>query len=112
MEAVVGRAYVKAKYGGTAEDLQDWTDEGEDRFFISQSYDADTRSFSPLYKAVVDAVNRTLSGCPAPSLPNIKPLQCLDVFAGCGGLSQGLHQVSKRCILSAIFPLSEQLVSS
>jgi len=92
MEAVVGRAWVKAKQGGTAEDLQDWTDEGEDRFFISQSYNADTKSFSPLYKAAVDAVNKTLSGCPALSLPSIKPLQCLDVFAGCGGLSQGLHQ--------------------
>ena len=94
MEAVVGRAYVKATSGGIAENLQDWTDEGEDRFFISKSYDAKTKAFSPLYKAAVDAVNRTLSWCPAPTLPSIEPLQCLDVFAGCGGLSQGLHQVA------------------
>ena len=94
MEAVVGRAYVKATSGGIAENLQDWTDEGEDRFFISKSYDAKTKAFSPLYKAAVDAVNGTLSGCPAPTLPPIEPLQCLDVFAGCGGLSQGLHQVA------------------
>ena len=102
MEAVVSRAWVKAKSGGVAEDLQDWTDEGEDRFFISQSYNANTKTFSPLYKAAVDAVNRTLSECPAPSLPSIKPLQCLDVFAGCGGLSQGLHQVPKMLFLLEI----------
>ena len=96
MEAVVSRAWVKAKHGGDAEELQDWTDEGEDRFFISKSYDANTKTFAPLYEAAVDAVNRTLSVCPAPSLPSIKPLQCLDVFSGCGGLSQGLHQVPKN----------------
>ena len=37
MEAVVGKAWVKAKSGGDGEDLQDWTDEGEDRFFVCQS---------------------------------------------------------------------------
>ena len=122
MEAVVGKAWVKAKSGGDGEDLQDWTDEGEDRFFICQSYDAQSKTFSPLYKAAVDAVNRTLSRSqattliiiiiiiimnaliimvilnilsrsPATTLPAIKPLKCLDIFAGCGGLSDGLHQV-------------------
>ena len=26
------------------------------------------------------------------ALPKVKPLQSLDIFAGCGGLSHGLHQ--------------------
>jgi DNA (cytosine-5)-methyltransferase 1 len=26
------------------------------------------------------------------NLPNVKPLSCLEIFAGCGGLSLGLHQ--------------------
>ena len=68
MEAVVGKAWVKATSGGDGEDLQDWTDEGEDRFFICQSYDAQSKTFSPLYKAAVDAVNRTLSRWPTTSL--------------------------------------------
>ena len=34
-----------------------------------------------------------LSRSPATTLSSIKPLKCLDIFAGCGGLSDGLHQV-------------------
>lgn len=26
------------------------------------------------------------------TFPKIEPLRCLDVFAGCGGLSEGFHQ--------------------
>ena len=28
----------------------------------------------------------------APSTPAVTPLRLLDIFAGCGGLSEGLHQ--------------------
>ena len=96
METVVDKAWVKASHGNVGEELQDWTDGGEDRFFISESYNAHTKTFTPLYKLAVETVNKTLTGCPAPTLPPIRSLQCLDVFAGCGGLSQGLHQVEKK----------------
>ena len=66
-----------------------WSEEGEDRFWISQSYSAETRSRAPLPADVVAAVEGTLAARPAPSLPPLpEPLACLDIFAGCGGLSQ------------------------
>ena len=103
METVVDKAWVKASHGNVGEELQDWTDGGEDRFFISESYNAHTKTFTPLYKLAVETVNKTLTGCPAPTLPPIRSLQCLDVFAGCGGLSQGLHQVEKKTFLKCNF---------
>merc|ERR1719239_821847 len=68
MEAVVSRAWVKAKHGGDAEELQDWTDEGEDRFFISKIYDANTKTFAPLCKTGLMRV-RTDSSSPRYTMP-------------------------------------------
>ena len=42
---------------------------------------------------VIIVIHIILSRSPATTLPAIKPLKCLDIFAGCGGLSDGLHQV-------------------
>ncbi len=83
-------------------DLDAWRDGGEDRFFISRMYDP-ARGFSDLPSELVghfrakvedDADNRTScssSSSLAPPAP-IRPLRALDVFAGCGGLSEGLRQ--------------------
>ena len=89
LDAVVGRAWVRAQAGGHTADMIAWSEEGEDRFWISQSYSAETRSRAPLPASVVAAVEGTLAARPAPSLPPLsEPLACLDIFAGCGGLSQ------------------------
>lgn len=88
----MGRAYMAAQEGGAAGRLTDWTDQGEDRFFVSEAYSAEGRAFAPLSPAAVAAVSESLRRRPAPELATVTPLRCLDIFAGCGGLSQGLHQ--------------------
>jgi DNA (cytosine-5)-methyltransferase 1 len=72
--------------------LVDWSDEGDDRFFISEAYNSDLMKFSPLESEVVDVLRSVLSSHPAASLDPVPPLACLDIFAGCGGLSRGLHE--------------------
>ena len=92
METVVGCAWVKGQQGGDVEKLVEWTDEGEDRFFVSEIYNSVTRTFSPLEAEVVTDMKSVLSTYPAPYIAEVPPLACLDIFAGCGGLSQGLHE--------------------
>ena len=95
MEDVVGECFVRPLTEDTDVDsLVKWTDEGEDRFFVSESYTADTRRFSPLPQGgeVVRELEGQLSRRPAPQLAAVPPLNTLDIFAGCGGLSTGLGQ--------------------
>ena len=91
MESVVGRAWVRPQAGGEQGGLMDWTEEGEDRFLCSRSYESATKTFAPLSSQVVAALEAILARRPAPQLAPVKPLRGLDIFAGCGGLSQGLH---------------------
>ena len=90
MEGVVGRCWVAGQEGGDTGKLLDWTDEigGRDRFFMTESYSSETGAFSPLAREAVAAMGDTLARQPAPALGPITPLRCLDIFAGCGGLSQ------------------------
>ncbi|XP_037079528.1 DNA (cytosine-5)-methyltransferase 1-like [Pollicipes pollicipes] len=84
---------------------------GPHRFYFLEAYDADGKSFtepSPAAKrmGLLRKVRWRPSGQgkgkgaaaqravpPPPEHPVVAPLRALDVFAGCGGLSAGLHQV-------------------
>ena len=91
MEEVVGPCHVTTVKENEEETIA-WTDGGEDRFFISSSYDAVARKFSPLSPSVVASIASVLASKPAPELASVEPLKTLDIFAGCGGLSHGLGQ--------------------
>ena len=91
MEDVVGPCHVTTLMGDLEETIN-WTDAGEDRFFVSEMYDANTREFSALPAEVESAINSVLTSHPAPVLEAVKPLNTLDIFAGCGGLSHGLGE--------------------
>ena len=93
MEDIVGPCHVRSLENHNSEDdLIKWSDEGEDRFFIGKSYDADSKSFMPVSGDIIEAMNTVLTKHPAPSLDTVTPLNTLDIFAGCGGLSHGLGQ--------------------
>uniref|UniRef100_A0A1B6C2M8 DNA (cytosine-5)-methyltransferase n=1 Tax=Clastoptera arizonana TaxID=38151 RepID=A0A1B6C2M8_9HEMI len=90
--------------------VNEWTAGGPNRFYFNQAYDSKNKEF------VEVPTEAALIGCPGKgkgkgkgkstikvevkeedtaiqSWPKItRPLRCLDVFAGCGGLSEGLHQ--------------------
>ena len=92
MDIIAGQAWVTAQSGGDTASLEEWTDVGEDRFFVTQVYDSDDRTFAPLPVAKVSMLLAYNDKYHAPKLEKIEPLACLDIFAGCGGLSQGLHE--------------------
>ena len=69
-----------------------WTDNGEDRFYVSENYNADRKSFSTLDSEVFLVLDKWLKANPAPKLDKVNRLATLDIFAGCGGLSTGLGQ--------------------
>ena len=69
-----------------------WSDNGEDRFYVSQCYNAEKRSFSTLKSEVYSVLDKFLMANPARKLDKVNPLPTLDIFAGCGGLSTGLGQ--------------------
>ena len=67
-----------------------WSQKGSLRFFYDQTFNTETRELEPLTK---EAENYqpppgTMQDYPLPE----KPLNMLDVFAGCGGLSIGIEQ--------------------
>ena len=93
MEDVVGHCYVRPlEHHEDEELLIQWTDDGEDRFYIASQYNADTKKFSPINSKVTNALKEVLSKTPAPVLGEVTPLATMDIFAGCGGLSTGLGQ--------------------
>ncbi|KAG2429217.1 hypothetical protein HXX76_010987 [Chlamydomonas incerta] len=52
--------------------------------------------------AVASAQRRDQSAAAAASSPPVRPLATLDIFAGCGGLSEGLHQSGVSSTLWAV----------
>eukprot|EP01105_Mastigella_eilhardi_P025118 TRINITY_DN671_c0_g3_i3.p1 TRINITY_DN671_c0_g3~~TRINITY_DN671_c0_g3_i3.p1 ORF type:complete len:986 (+),score=214.26 TRINITY_DN671_c0_g3_i3:1376-4333(+) len=56
----------------------------ENCFYYDSMYDPETEKFS--------ACKRLVKTPPMESEPKVMPLKCLDIFAGCGGLSAGLHE--------------------
>ncbi|RZF31854.1 hypothetical protein LSTR_LSTR009501 [Laodelphax striatellus] len=106
---VTGKCYIS--YNENFECSEDeWTQQGPHRFYFNQSYDASNQIFNDppslamnigskgkgkgnkckVKSSVKLSEKRGDSAKPWPDIS--RPLQCLDVFAGCGGLSEGLHQ--------------------
>lgn len=104
---VVGRCHVV--YSDNLDiSSQEWSLQGPNRFYFTQSYDAEKKEFVQVgdrgtaigrmgkgkgagkgksKKAVVNNMNI------AETWPEVEEtLKIMDVFAGCGGLSEGLHQ--------------------
>ena len=66
-----------------------WSQKGNFRFFYDQVFDTETRTLEPMTEEAEDyEPSGTIPAYPVPD----KPLQMLDVFAGCGGLSIGIEQ--------------------
>ncbi|XP_014253428.1 DNA (cytosine-5)-methyltransferase 1-like [Cimex lectularius] len=86
------------------EDIYTWSKEGPNRFYFNEAYDSQTQTLvepSRTVKMLGNAGKGKGKGkakverkkIEIAVWPTIKrPLRCLDVFAGCGGLSEGLHQ--------------------
>ncbi|CAN8014880.1 unnamed protein product [Ixodes persulcatus] len=117
-EALVDLSQVRGKcyviYGeNLAQDIDDYLRKGPHRFYFSEAYDGKTKTFTePSSKARMMGClgkgkgkkgksSQKAANVEAPEeyfVPRQK-LRGLDVFAGCGGLSEGFHQsgVSETC---------------
>ncbi|KAL7287133.1 hypothetical protein TKK_0018750 [Trichogramma kaykai] len=103
---VMGKCYLA--YSENLESVEEWTDAGPNRFYFSQMYNNKTNDYDePPPKACnIGALGKKTNKIKSkskraetqplevpPKYPEIKnKLRTLDVFAGCGGLSEGLHQ--------------------
>ncbi|CAG9855238.1 unnamed protein product [Phyllotreta striolata] len=107
-ESVMGKCYLS--YGYQHEDSSEWAERGPFRFYFTEAYDPKTREFGNV-PTCVKAIGTQGIGkgkgsgkgkkstkaesfhewAPDWQTPP-KPLRCMDVFAGCGGLSEGLKQ--------------------
>ena len=70
---------------------EQWTSEGENRFYFNQFFDTKEKKVKNLpYEVKNFGMDKISNG----ALPgDVKqPLKCLDVFSGCGGLTSGLHK--------------------
>ena len=72
----------------------DWTQSGTCRFYFSRVYDLKEKSVLNIPETVLDKYrNSTQFSSHDGDVPTLeKPLRTLDVFAGCGGLSNGMEQ--------------------
>nr|QNQ79147.1 DNA (cytosine-5)-methyltransferase 1 [Phenacoccus solenopsis] len=108
-ESVVSFTKVEGKcYVANEKNLKcstdEWSQQGPYRFYYKNAYDHKNKSFSRAPTTITryyeDPVTRRKSNIieeiieENPVLwPTIsRPLRCLDIFAGCGGLTEGLHQ--------------------
>nr|XP_044998523.1 DNA (cytosine-5)-methyltransferase 1 isoform X2 [Jaculus jaculus] len=99
--------------------LQDYSDGGPDRFYFLEAYNAKSKSFEdpPNHarspgnkgKGKGKGKGKTKSQASEPSEPSepqpvlkLPKLRTLDVFSGCGGLSEGFHQAGISETLWAI----------
>ncbi|GLV37979.1 Lysine demethylase 2 [Carabus blaptoides fortunei] len=101
---VAGRCYLV--YGDILDRAAaDWSRDGPDRFYFMQTYCAERREFLPVGDSggfvgksskggrVKNKGTGQVSGRVVEHWPTLgRPLRTMDVFAGCGGLSEGLHQ--------------------
>lgn len=84
-----GRCYVRGCDEKNQSSVSKWCEEGPDRWFFTNSYDSGDKSINDLEKEASEFGDDLKS---IPEYPNVKrKLASMDIFAGCGGLSQGLH---------------------
>uniref|UniRef100_A0A8D2KUZ8 DNA (cytosine-5)-methyltransferase n=1 Tax=Varanus komodoensis TaxID=61221 RepID=A0A8D2KUZ8_VARKO len=87
------------------ENIQDYSASGSDRFYFLEAYNAKTKSFEdPPYHARSSGNKGKGKGKGKGKSTELKPpkLRSLDVFSGCGGLSEGFHQAEVSETLWAI----------
>ncbi|KAH7980184.1 hypothetical protein HPB49_013687 [Dermacentor silvarum] len=112
LNKVCGKCYVVYSEN-LAEDVEDYLRRGPHRFYFTEAYDSETKRFvEPSSKARMMGClgkGKGKKGKSSSNAVNIEPpeeyyvpqrkLRSLDVFAGCGGLSEGFHQagVSESC---------------
>ena len=98
--------------------LEQFINQGPLRFYFNKCYNAETKEFEAVPcdaehiggrkkskgkskgKKALEQQPDTADQTNAPEIwPPVKPLRTLDIFAGCGGLSEGLHQsgVAETC---------------
>ena len=118
LSQVMGRCYVKfIDLSVSNQEIEAWSEEGPDRWFFREWYRSDCREFeepplsakrigqkemgggkgkggkgkSSAAKTEEDVGSKVPDTCP--SYPPVEgKLRGLDIFAGCGGLSHGLHE--------------------
>lgn len=101
---VTGKCYL-AFGDALNESPAEWSQKGPNRFYFLQAYDAKKSEYYdvPPYATKMGHAgkgkgkDKSVTVTQKTELPPIwdkidRPLRCLDVFAGCGGLSEGLHQ--------------------
>ncbi|KAL3272241.1 hypothetical protein HHI36_022724 [Cryptolaemus montrouzieri] len=105
LDSVLGKCYVF--YGENLTDVSKWTSEGPYRFYFDQCYDVNFHCVKdvPNQASKLGARGKGKSGKGKSNKVEIGPiemppewakipvpLKAMDIFAGCGGLSEGLHQ--------------------
>uniref|UniRef100_A0A6Q2Z553 DNA (cytosine-5)-methyltransferase n=1 Tax=Esox lucius TaxID=8010 RepID=A0A6Q2Z553_ESOLU len=112
MSDVLGRCRVE--YGEDLnETVQDYSSGGPDRFYFLEAYNAKSKSFEDPPNHARSAVKKgkgkgkgkgdySSLRCSEPQVPKVPKLRTLDVFSGCGGLSEGFHQAGIAETLWAI----------
>ncbi|XP_012137658.2 DNA methyltransferase 1a isoform X2 [Megachile rotundata] len=108
---VVGKCYLTYSEN-LNESIEEWTASGPNRFYFNEAYNVQEKSFDePPYHAISigksgkskgnlklkgkkteENKKKIFANQPIEYKPISRKLKTLDVFAGCGGLSEGLHQ--------------------
>ncbi|XP_066260848.1 DNA (cytosine-5)-methyltransferase 1-like [Euwallacea similis] len=97
-KVIKGKCYVMNKEN--IPNVHQWIREGPFRFFYEKSYNPQKKTFGKLPPTIQRCLtshsstrSSTFNSEIAPLWPEIKTkLKCLDIYAGCGGLSDGLER--------------------
>ncbi|CAH1179610.1 unnamed protein product [Phaedon cochleariae] len=103
-DSIVGKCYLS--FGDNLKSPSDWSKEGPFRFYFTELYNPKTYEYDevPMRAKNIGSLGKGKGGkgkskvkveLPelAPEWESLdRPLRCMDVFAGCGGLSEGFHQ--------------------
>ncbi|CAH0549085.1 unnamed protein product [Brassicogethes aeneus] len=108
-ENVTGKCYLA--FEENIVDLEDWRQKGPNRFYFNETYSPLSNSYEEVPHSAKKLGGQGKTGKGGgkvkgkssktekdlPDVPEVwerldNPLRCMDVFAGCGGLSEGLHQ--------------------